>query len=450
MSFRSRQLLIPLAIGIVGAAAILAVRARHTSDPSTAPEPPASSGWTPPPAPGPRGPVTVSLYDDGAPLADRWVIFHDATGAVITEAKSNEAGKATADVPRDAMVTVAYGTSIRQLVTITGVQMGDELVVGEEEDEGEAARVVNTARVTLPGPQKNAARYTVSLGVGATEVAKLEGPLPLPIAKRFVADGETFPVLGEAIDPKGEPIAYTLGSGKLPKPDVRLPAWSTSFRALTFVFSDLQEGMTSVDGDLAIVAHENDRFERPRRTATLAEDALLRFSVPRALRGNVTYRLEFSYGSSPDKAVLSQNVVTMPDTTPLHLREALLPRVSSATVEPTDDIARPVVRYRIAGDPSAADAAVVRLAWPETREHLWTFLTPPAGPARVRAPELPAHLADWRPSTKAVTAAAALVEASFYAGFDDVRHEGLGEISEDPKSDEPRFFRYSATGDLTF
>jgi len=452
VNFLQRRLLTTLAIGVVAAAAIVTLRARRSAEP-TASSPSASSlsaAAPPPSSPSPRGPVTVSLYDDGSPLADRWVVFHDATGAVLTEVKSNKEGKASADVPRDAMVTVAYGTSIYQLVTVTGVQIGDALVVGELEDEGEAARVVTTARVKLPGAYKNAARYTVSLGVGATEVPKLSEPLPVPVAKRFVVDGRKFRVLGEALDARGEPLAYSLDWGNLPKADVRLPAWSTAFRELTLVLSGLTDGMTAVDADLAIVANENDRFERQRRAIPLAEDTSLRFSVPRALPGNVTYRLEFSYGASPDKSVFSQNVASITDTTPIRLRESLLPRVSSATVEPTENAARPTIGYHVAGDASQADVAIVRFTWPETREHIWTILSAPSASPRVRLPELPAHLKDWQPARGAATAAAALVEASFYSGFDEVRHKGIGEISEDPKSDEPRSFRYSATGDISF
>ncbi|WP_394840283.1 hypothetical protein LVJ94_25695 [Pendulispora rubella] len=404
---------------------------------------------------GPMGKVNVAVFDDGAPLAGRHIVFQDGAGAVVAEATSGDDGKASADAPAGGMVTVAYGNSVYQLITVTGVQPGDDIVIGETEDEGGAARVVSTARVKLPGAYPKAARYTVSLGVGATEVPRVADPLPLPVAKRFLVDEKKFRVLGEALDEKGAPAAYAFDWANLSTNaarrdvDVRLPAWSRTFREFTLALSAPTEGLTAVEGQVSVLANERDRFERPRQSASMAGPTPLRFLIPKALEGDTVYRLEFSYGASPDKAMLARSDKALSDTTRIDLREALLPRISLATVEAGADVARPTVRYRVAGDASQADAAIVRLAWHDAREHLWTILAPPATP-EIQLPQLPASLKDWIPGRTPLSAAAALVEASFYKGYDDIRHEGLTEFIEDPESGEPRTWRYSATGDISF
>ncbi|WP_394840654.1 hypothetical protein LZC95_26500 [Pendulispora brunnea] len=401
------------------------------------------------------GKVNVAVYDDGAPLSGRHIVFHDAAGAVVAEATSGDDGKASAEAPAGGMVTVAYGNSVYQLITVTGVQPGDEIVVGETEDEGGAARVVSTARVKLPGAYPKAARYTVSLGVGATEVPRIADPLPLPVAKRFLVDEKKFRVLGEALDEKGAPAAYAFDWANLPQTnprhdvDVRLPAWSRAFRELTLALSTPPEGLSTVEGQVSVLANERDRFERPRQSAPVADPTPLRFLIPKALEGDTVYRLEFGYAGSPDKAMLARSDKALSDTTRIDLRESLLPRVSSATVDGGADVARPTVRYHVAGDASQADAAIVRLAWHDAREHLWIILAPPAT-AEIRLPELPVSLKDWTVGRSSIAAAAALIEASFYKGYDDIRHEGLTEFVEDPEAGEPRTWRYSATGDISF
>jgi len=444
----------PLVVGISGAAAVGAALFLAPTHPGPAP---AGEGAVDarPPRSGPVGKVNVAIYDDGAPLAGRRVVFQDGAGMVVAEATSGDDGKASAEVPAGGMVTVAYGNSVYQLITVTAVQPGDDIVVGETEDEGGAARVVSTARVKLPGAYPKAARYTVSLGVGATEVPRVGDPLPLPVARRFVVDEKRFRVLGEALDEKGMPAAYAFDWAHLSPTaarrdvDVRLPAWSRTFRELTLSLSTPPDGLGTVDGQVSVLANERDRFERPRQSVPVANPTPLHFLIPKALEGDVVYKLEFSYAGSPDKAMLARSDKALSDAIRIDLREALLPRISAATVDRAADIARPTVRYRVEGDASQADAAIVRLAWHDVHEHLWTFFAPPAT-AEVVLPELPASLKDWTPGRSPISAAAALVEASFYKDYDDIRHKGLTEFIEDPEAGEPRTWRYSSTGDISF
>lgn len=113
---------------------------------------------TPPPQPGTDAavqdsgplPVTVAVKDiTGAPVANVTVVFHDATGAVLSTVPTASDGIATSTpTPTPAMATVVFGpdTTDRQVLTWTGVEAGDVLPV--------VAPIPTTLaefKVTLPG-----------------------------------------------------------------------------------------------------------------------------------------------------------------------------------------------------------------------------------------------------------------------------------------------------------
>jgi hypothetical protein len=402
---------------------------------------------------GKPGRAVVSVYDDGRPLADRWVVFQDSEGNVISSVKSGADGKASADVFAGSMVTVAYGTSVQHLITVLAVKPGDEIVIGEREDEGGAGNTVAPAKVLLPGSYPSAARYAVSLGVGTTEVADVTKALSMPILHRFVVDERKFRVLGTALSASGEDLAFAFDWGTLGPTDggdaeVRLPSWSTDWREQSIVLSNPPAGLTKAVGEFAIIVGEHARFERGRREAPVTGETSLRFSVPRPLGADAMYRLELSYGSSGDRVVHTRRAKSLPTDVRLDLRAVLLPRISAARVE-TPRPGRPVVRWTVGGDAARADATIVQLAWPETREHVWTLVGPPAQQPRLEVPELPEVLREWRPDARPIQVAVGLFDASSYAGYDDVRQKGIQLFLESPEDDEA-VVRTSTTGALVF
>jgi hypothetical protein len=390
-------------------------------------------------------PVTVRLFDDGAPLAGRWVVFHDAEGEVLSAARSGPDGAATGQVPRGGMVTVAQGNSVRRLVTFTGVEPGDAIVVGEPEDEGGAGRAVGMARVSVPGEFPGAAAYGFDLGVGTTPADAHAAPR-VPVLQRFL-DGDRFRVLAEARDARGEPVAYAFNWAAAPRanaPDaeVQLGAWRTDFRAVSFVVVDAPAGVSKVSAELALVEGEHERFARGRREVEARRGATMRFAVPGPLGRAGAFRLAVDYEGGPDRATLAQHVRDLPAEVPVDLRAKLLPRVSDAVVDQAAE--RPTARWRVGDGAAAADATLVQVAWPETREHVWTVVAPP-GASRAKLPALPAVLSAWRPGALPARAAIALVDASFYEGFADVRRKGIEALSEEPE--EESTVRMSTTGD---
>ena len=438
-------------LGVIG----IVVRSWQRSSPlppsrtsQTSPDPAGSAHFVP------KGRATVSVYDEGAPLPDRWVVFHDASGSVIASAKSGADGKVSSDIPADAMITVAHGTSIRHLITVAGVQPGDDVVVGERDEDESVAKVAGTAHVKLPGKLPDAIRYTVSLGVGATEVPSADVAISMSVLERFLdkKNGKRFRILGEAFDASGEPLGFAFAWGALGKDatDVRLSPWSKDWRSTEIVLSNAPTELTSVEGKLGIISQDEDRFGRKPRRADLHDGkAALRFAVPPQIGNEAEYELDFAYGSSPDKAHLLRHEESMPPLVAVDVRAAVLPRVSAAAVEPSDVLARSFVRWTVSGDAARADASVVCVRWPDTREHVWTIVLSPKAPTRFRLPALPAALAGWAPDGRPTTAAVGLVDASFFDGFDDVRHKGIQMLKEPPE-DDARMVSTSTTGDVEF
>jgi len=392
----------------------------------------------------PETPAAVTVYDDGTPYADRWVVFHDPAGNVLSSAKSDAAGKVAARIPDGGMVTVAYGSSIQRLVTVVGVKPGEGLIVGEKEDEGEDGNTLVRARVTLPGRWPEAARYVVSLGVAVSEVPDPTQPITLSVLERLVVKGR-FAVLAEAVAPSGEAVAHAFTwaeAGDAGTADVSLPAWSTDVRAFEV---ELANATGVVHGELGMVTAGSNRFLRPRRPAS---ERGLRFLVPEPLGDEAALRIEAAW-SPDDRAGVARRRHLEPKMR-VDLGAELFPRVSRPSVVRGADPARPSVTWSVAEARAGADALVVRLKWPATGEHEWTIVLPPATRAPFRLPALPPVLATWRPDARAILAAVGLVDSSEYEGYDEVRAKGIDAAAEGVDEDEDGFLRWSTSGDLPF
>jgi hypothetical protein len=413
---------------VLGAAAVLAAGSRLLTRKS------APAVVAPPEA---GGTATVHVYDDGSPVPDRWVVFHDPAGAILASVKTGDDGAASGPVVHGSMVTVAHGTSIEHLVTVTGVEPNDKLVVGEEEDEGGPETTECNARIALPPKPPKAARYVATLGVGATELDPAK-PVVLPVLKRYLVDGK-FAVLAQALDANGASVAFAHGwfggscsdGGTV---DVHLAEWSTKYKTIPL---ELTGGgpPANVKSEVAILGAGKDRIY-----------ASPTFTIPEPLAGSrAEYKVTLSHGGR-DRSVLEEGHKSLPERLVVDLASRLLPRVTDAVVE--GHAPRPTVRWKVASA-SQADVVVVRLTWPATGEHVWTLLVAPNAEPRVAVPALPDALAAWRPDRRPITSAVALVESSSLDGFADVKKKGLDAL-EEGSEDEDSVLRWSSTGDLDF
>jgi hypothetical protein len=385
--------------------------------------------------------VTVAVYDDGAPQVGRTVVFHDAKGAVAFVTRTGRDGRASSRADAlPAAVTVALGTSLKHLVTVHGVVAGEEIVIGEKEDEGDPGKIVATPVVALPGRFSGAATHAVTVGLGSIEARDLvQG---VSVLERVVHDGR-FAVLAEARTAKGEPLAYSfaLGDVSLAGPLV-LPPWSTDFRPLTIAIknADARQALHEV----AIVDGRNVRFDLGMRAE--------RFLVPAPLAEKdalVEVDLVSGEGRYPDvdRCVVVRRARLGPSEIVFDAAKDFLPRVEAPKLD------RGVVEASLSGDGDAADAAVAKLSWPATREHVWTLVAPPPAKGervRIPIPELPPELADWRMPASEVRVGVALVESSEFANYGEVRKKGIDTAKETLDDDAEGAFRWCGTREIAF
>lgn len=392
--------------------------------------------------------ASVALFDDGAPMAGRIVVFQAADGHVLATTRSGADGKATGPMPSHGMITVAYGSSLQRLVTVTGVEPGDEVLVGEDEnDEASAGDTSAIAKVALPGAYPTAARYGVELGVGENSVLDAGAPLRLPVMRRYLDHERRFQVLGLAYDADGGTLAYAHGettAAEAGDTEVKLQAWKTDWRSQRVrILHPL--GFGNVKVDFAVHVGEA-RFDHRESAPLHHPDTNLSLDVPRPLGANATYRIEAQgEGNARDRLILVRRDEKMPELVLLDLAEG--PRVSMATTVEGTEPGRPVLKWKRDGDASSADALVLQLAWPETKEHVWTVLAPPTVES-FAFPALPDELAGWRPGAGPKRPAVALVEVSELAGYADVKKKWIQMLGELPE--ENGSLRMSLTGDIDF
>src|SRR5690349_13261662 len=75
------------------------------------------------------GQTTVAVYDDGNPVPKRRVVFHADDGSILLSIETGADGKAIGPIINGAMITVAYGTSAKQLISVAGVLANEEILV---------------------------------------------------------------------------------------------------------------------------------------------------------------------------------------------------------------------------------------------------------------------------------------------------------------------------------
>lgn len=432
-----------LALGALGVAVVAAFALSR----KTAPPVPQDAGPPPSSIVPPSTHATVSLFDDGAPMVGRTVVFHDADGRVLAATKSGADGKAIGPIPSHGLVTVVYGTSLKHLVTIAGVEPNDEVLIGEKDNDEEATGDTSAiAKVTLPSAHPRAARYAVELGVGTNSVLDAGAPVRLPVMHRYLDESRHFHVLGLALDADGGALAYThreAPAADAGDTEVKLPAWKTDWRQQRMRILH-PRGFTSVKADFDVHVGEA-RFDHRESAALDDPDTNLAFDIARPLGPSATYRVEVATaGSASDRAILVRRDAKMPEIVLIDL--AHVPRVSNAVLD-VEGAARPVLQWRTDGDTSKAHALVMQVSWPATKDHVWTILAPPTTTPGFTLPSLPPELASEVP-TRGALPGVALVEASEYSGYADVKKKWIHLLSELPEEDGT--LRLSLTGEIDF
>ncbi|HEY5951945.1 MAG TPA: hypothetical protein VIV40_40895 [Kofleriaceae bacterium] len=175
-----------------------------------------------------RGVVTVHVVRDELPVREAAVVFHDASGHVLSSARSDANGVVVGEISTWGMVTVVDPDLAHRLTTITRVAIGSTLEVPltPVQNPGPEVGTLTINAPTSP-PPADTFQYDVQTPCGNTWITALPATMPL-----YSGCGVDIPVLltartmNQSLEDPGHALAYAAGyaANRVFAPS----AWSTS------------------------------------------------------------------------------------------------------------------------------------------------------------------------------------------------------------------------------
>ena len=375
---------------------------------------------TPPPdsstpdAPAPSG-VTVTVKQQGAPQKDVRVIFHDATGAVTGDFKSDATGVVTQPVA-PSMVTVLAPDVEAGFAPLTylGVAEGDSLTVELGGDSPNGSPPLGEYSVTLGGGFDNVQSYWVQ---ASRDCWSNSGPAD---------DAFIIGVTAECVGAKGVVLATASQDGQ-PQAFSFAKNLAKPMGGSTVTVGPLPAFVAP--GSLTVTAANVPPNAYFRASVAAVADGLpFDIGVSSELNAGspVTFRVPAGFAdahqasvsgfsASSSVAIIKREPATVSSIAFDHA--SLLPGLTDANVVATD-LKRPKLTWSSSAPLNAVDGGVVALRWYAGSASMqWRFVVPP-GTTEVTAPALPADLA-IPPSVEADVqwSDIAFAEATFIADY---------------------------------
>lgn len=380
----------------------------------------------------PKG-VTVTVLEKAGPVTNVRVLAHDASGAILSDARTNATGKVSfATAP--SMITVldlVNGGPVA--LTYLGVADGDALIATRP-DPFPSGAPVGTYAVSLT-PFGTATDYLISVGgdncgaftnvpTNPTNVALY--PHCLAATNTVLVAASGGPTLGfGAIKNIAKPamgattnvgpVAITAQSTA--KLDGTVPAGTivtTSLRSVVGDFAFFTASPTGIFGSGGVVHPIAANFAEAYQSLVVAEKTP---ANPRIAKGIL--RRDISAATSPSFTYdLTQ---TLPFLTSATVAGAT-PARSDITITPEASLA-------------AADGGLVSLEWTlvsgVSQNRNWTFVIP-ASTTTFKIPALPADATTYVPAANVAVASVAFFDASQLTGYAQLKSLPLPEIGELP------------------
>ncbi len=341
--------------------------------------------------------VSVTVTGGAGPKAGVRVVFHDANGAVMETKLTGNDGKATHTGATPSMVSalVVNGRD-HQIVTWTGVELGDDLQLGATGSE----ESLGMYSVTFSGQPDGASIIDVEGPCGSNFSYGTATELPMygycsRAQNAVLATARTYSgkILGHAFK-KGNAAISDGGTGSIVVGDWTEP----SSLALSV---DNVPVDTSYNADLLEVA-DGAGFRNTR-----AEWGDFSVTYPTATGFAEAYQASVMFGGSGAERAITKRMAPGPKVSFDY--DDLLPRIEDATVVTTDP-RRPVASWTTSASTAGTDGGLVRLSFSgpdDSGTYAWTFVVPP-GATTVTAPAMPVEAESFLPP-----AVDSGVEASF-------------------------------------
>jgi hypothetical protein len=372
--------------------------------------------------------ITVTVLDGTKPFANVRVLFHDATGAVIGDQKTDATGKvASATAP--SMVTVLANELTRagalaSPVTYMGVADGDKLLVVVPGAVDPTPPAVGKYSVTLPAVD-GATTYAALVPDTDCAASANDTSAALEIVLFDRCLGAQNSVLASAYD------AVALGYG-FSKNVAKPAAGATTDLGLIPLVAPGTTTVTATN----LPAEDPNNFRVELIAFANTSSYKLGFSSGTLQTGGVLYqsptgfadayqvglehRIAAASGDSR-QFIARREPTTAPATATLSLDLAnALPGITNTTVGQTE-VARPDISVISTSPLSSADAGVVRITWSvQFTQASWTFVVPPTM-TTFKAPAMPADATIFQPTSGAHFDSVTYFEASQLPGYKEVK-----------------------------
>lgn len=391
--------------------------------------------------------LVVNTKQLGKPIANVTVLFHDASGAVTGQTKSDASGVAKAD-KAPPMITVVADDTVRggkSLLTYLGVVDGDVLNVEVPATPGNQTPV-GTYNVSFTGALPNATGIDVVLNGGCSASgAGNATTVDLPVFEPCKRANNVL--LAAGTDPTGYPAQIAFKKGEAAPPlngnqAVTLPQWVTPQTVtvtaanappaafLSSAFSAIADGAPFVIGQKKGALTDGGDVYAYAAGFPDAVSALVR-----AQQGNATQLL------------VKRSAVAA--TMPFDLATAL-PLVTAVDAAGTTRPDITVTAVPAAGL-ATTDGGMIALYWTtgttNVQTNTWSFVVPP-GTATVKVPALPTELADLAPPATA-TKAAGYFESDLVPGYTQFKQSILPVSGPPPAFDDRATLPTNGTARVT-
>jgi hypothetical protein len=361
-----------------------------------------------------RAEITVQVdAPDGTPLAGAPVAFHDASGRLVLETTSDDAGRAYGRLGGE-RGAVSVGRVLpsgeRELTTFLDARRFDVLTVRTPAPDPPGHRQpapragVTHTQVLFPAARAGALRYVVATTCGHGSVAAVDaGDRPAVVVEHHAGScstaGRSLAFVGAAVDAAGQPLAFASGRATLGAAPAELGAFEPAEETTLHVTAHAGDGgawlqetvRVDVEGEVVPAP-----FWRHQQWTVGPVPPTVRFRLPASKLAAARYRVAL-LGSSTEETYPGWYLFAIQSSwegaTPGAVE--LLPLVERLRVE--RDGGAPVIEWQAVTPVGVLDAARITVDWEDGgRYHVWNVLTRgTVVPERVAPPQPSPGLRDF-------------------------------------------------------
>lgn len=390
--------------------------------------------------------VAITVLEGGMPAQGLTVLFHDATGALLSATQVGPDGVASGRISAGGMVTVVRFSSDSSAVvleTIGGLEPGATLSVGSTVDPWQYAGDLD---ITLSESFAGADHYVVDWGC---DYYDFSDPTESSYAYfgRACVPGGTASAIAVAYDAEGNPLGHSGMAGIALDPDttgqVTLPAWNSDWETATLSLSNLPRGASWLKSELFETVAGQRLFYTYADSGDFTEPVSLDLRRPSGFGDGVilTPRVYFESGAESGM-VIHEARTAATESIPLDMSNTL-GEILAVPFGQTEGGAE--IEIVSLDDLSEADALLVGLQFQTLSSEVRWRATLPSTATAFTVPELPDFLSNARIDevTSLDFTQAMVIEADFIDGFSDFASRWVGNVFEEVYLPDSYVIRYS-------